>query len=131
MDLVRAMLSVRLLSLNLPPRALGPGIEEGSTERSGDGIGFSVVGKFCEQELITKAIGMILASEKNEEAPRLRIGMDDDTVSEAQVRYNGAVKFRAIAIGIRVDGTENFDVQNGSLRENVKRIYICVTKTSL
>jgi hypothetical protein len=74
---------------------------------------------------------MILASEKNEEAPHLRIGMDDDAVSEAQVRYNGAVKFRAIAIRIRVDGTENFDVQNGSLREDVDRIYICVTKTSL
>jgi len=100
-------------------------------ERSSERIGFSLVGKFGEQELITKTFGMILAPEKHEQAPHFRIGMDNDAVSKTQVRYDGAVEFRPIAVGVRVYGREHFDVENSSLREGVERICLRVAKTSL
>jgi hypothetical protein len=100
-------------------------------ERSSERIGFSLVGKLGEQELITKTVGMIFAPEKHEKAPHFRVGMDDDAVSKAQVRYDGAVKFGPIAVGVRVDGREHFDLENGSWRDAVERICLRVAKTSL
>jgi hypothetical protein len=112
-------------------RRLGASVEEGSLERSSERIGFSLVGKLGEQELITKTVGMIFAPEKHQKASHFRIGMDDYFVSKAQVRYDGAAEFRPIAVGVRVDGREHFNVENGSLREGVERICLRVTKTSL
>jgi hypothetical protein len=57
--------------------------------------------------------------------------VDHHAFSKAQVRYDGTMEFGAIAIGVRVDGRENFDVKNGSLREGIEGICVCVTKTSL
>jgi hypothetical protein len=100
-------------------------------ERSSERIGFSLVGKLGEQQLITKTVGMVFAPEKHEKAPHFRIGMDDDVRSKAQVRYDGAVKFAPIGVGVRIDGREHFDVENGSLRKSVERICLRVAKTSL
>jgi hypothetical protein len=100
-------------------------------KRSSERIGFSLVGKLREQELITKTVGMIFAPEKHEKTPHFRIGMDDHAVSQAQVRYDQSVKFGPIAVSVRVDGREHFDVENGSLREGVERICLRVAKTSL
>jgi hypothetical protein len=94
-------------------------------------MGFSLVGKLGEQELVTKTVGMIIAPEKHEKTPHFRMGMDDDAISKAQVRDDGPAKFGTIAVGARVDGREHFDVENGSLREGVERICLRVTKTSL
>ena len=74
---------------------------------------------------------MSFAPEKNEESANFRISVDHDAVSKAQVRYDGAMEFEAIAIGVRVDGRENFDVKNGSLREGIERICGIVAQTSL
>lgn len=90
-----------------------------------------MIGKLRQQELVAKTVGMIFASEKHEKAPHFRMGMDDDAVSKAQVRYHEAAKFGSIAVRVRVDGREHFDVENGSLREGVERIRLRVTKTSL
>ena len=100
-------------------------------KRSSERIGFSLVGKLREQELITKTVGVIFAPEKHEKAPHFRIGMDDHAVSQAQVRYDQSVKFGPIAVSVRIDGREHFDVENGSLREGVERICLRVAKTSL
>jgi len=100
-------------------------------ERSSERIGFSLVGKLGDQELITKTVGMIFAPEKHEQAPHFRIGMDDDALSKAQVRYDRAAEFGPIAVGVRVDRREHLDVENGSLREGVERICLRVAKTSL
>jgi hypothetical protein len=90
-----------------------------------------LIGKLREQELVTKTVGMISAPEKHEKAPHFRMSMDDDAVSKAQVRYDEAAKSRSIAVRVRVDGREHFDVENGSLREGVERICLRMTKTSL
>jgi imidazole glycerol phosphate synthase subunit HisF len=74
---------------------------------------------------------MRFAPEKNEEAADFRISVDHDAVSKAQVRYDGAMEFGAIAIGVGVDGSKHFDVKDGSLREGIERIRLCVTQASL
>jgi hypothetical protein len=106
-------------------------IEEGGIERCGKRIGFSGVGDLREQKFIPEPIRMISASEQNQEAPHFRIGVDDYAVSDRYIRDERAVKLAAIAIRARVNGIENFYMQNGSLRQDAKGICVRMAKTSL
>lgn len=74
---------------------------------------------------------MISAPEKNEEASDFRIGVDDDAVSNGEIRYDRAAKLAAVAIDARIDGAENFYVQDGSLGKDVERISFRMAKTGL
>lgn len=74
---------------------------------------------------------MISAPEKSEEASDFRIGVDDDAVSNGEIRYDRAAKLAAVAIDARIDGAENFYVQDGSLRKEVERISVRMAKTGL
>jgi hypothetical protein len=74
---------------------------------------------------------MIFTSEKNQESPDFRIGMDDYAFSQRNIRDDRAVKLGAIAIHARVYGIENFYMQNGSLRQDAEGIYLRMAKAIL
>jgi hypothetical protein len=57
-----------------------------------------VVDEFRYQELVAKTVRMRFAPEKNEESTDFGISVDYDAVSKAQVGYDGATEFGAIAI---------------------------------
>src|SRR5882672_6576940 len=74
---------------------------------------------------------MIFASEKDEKAAHFRFRVDHHSVTHGEVGRNGAVKFGAIAIDVRVDGSKNLNVENGSLGESVDGISVRMPKTGL
>jgi hypothetical protein len=57
--------------------------------------------------------------------------VDDDAVSNGEIRYDRAAKLAAVAIDARIDGAENFYVQDRSLGKEVERISVRMAKTGL
>lgn len=57
------------------------GVVERGVERGRERIGFSAIREAGDQKFITESLGMIPASEKSEQASRVRAGLDYDLVS--------------------------------------------------
>jgi len=98
-------------------------INERITERGGERIGIAVVGELGEKQFVAKTFGMRLATEKHEESADLRVGVNDDAVTQRKIGNDPAVERAAVAVDGRVNGPENLDVQDGALRQSVERIF--------
>jgi hypothetical protein len=92
---------------------------------------FSLVRDLGEQEFVPKTVGMISAPEKYEESAYFCVGVDDDAIYHGYIRDDGSAKLSAIVIDTRVDGVENFYVQNCSLRQGVEGVCVRMTKPGL
>src|SRR5437867_3799827 len=66
----------------------------------------SAVGESCDEEFVTEALRVGLASQKHEQASHFRFGMDDHLPFRNQWSHQRAAKFSAVPIRVRIDGIQ-------------------------
>lgn len=82
-----------------------------------------MIGEFGKEQFVAKALGMISATQKNEEPADLRVCVDDDAIAQSKVRNDPAMELAAVAIDGRINGAKNLYVQDSALRQRIEGIF--------